>query len=128
MVEIDDDETPAGVRLSYVDAYVHHRSRLQDAEAVFLERISDLKNRMKRINQQLYALNRRRPDQQLTDDMPLISGLAIEAPAGTATVEINLDSGRESALVCLDVARERLTEEEYCRFVAEFAQAVGFYD
>ena len=126
--EIDAEEIPAGVRLSYVNTYVHTRGRLQLADLLLGERIADLKKRRKKLNKQLDALNRRRPDQQPDDDMPLISDLEDGAPAGTVCVEINLDSGTEAALAVLSVARDRLTETEFDVFAADLKETVDSYD
>ena len=124
----DAEEIPAGVRLSYVNSYVHRRNQLPLADLILSERIGDLKKRRKSLNKQLDALNRRRPDQQPDDDMPLISGMDAGAPAGTASIEINLDSGRESALAVLGVARDRLTEEEFKAWLEELLTTIGLYD
>lgn len=115
-----EDDIPAGIRLAYVKEYVSTRNGLYSAVETLTERIRELKDRRKKALKALEVFNRRRPDEQPDGAAPLLDGLDPTAPAGSAKIEISLESGKEAALTIISTARRRLTPAELEDYLAEF--------
>ena len=116
----EDDETPAGVKLSHVQTWVT-RLGLIDAELAAVESaLEDARTKRKAVLKAREEHIHTRPDEQLPSDTPLFTGLTDETPAGSVTVQINLDRGGAAAVAVLTAASARLSREDFAAWVRDF--------
>ena len=116
----EDDETPAGVKLSHVQSWVT-RLGLIDAELAAVETaLDDARTKRKAILKAREEHIHTRPDEQLPSDTPLFNGLAEDEPAWCVSVQVNLDRGGAAAVAVMTAASSRLSGEDFAAWVKDF--------
>ena len=115
-----EDETPAGVKLSYVRTWVTRLGQI-DAELAAVENaLEDARTKRKAILKAREEHIHTRPDEQLPNETPLFTGLGEDPPAGCVSVQVNLDRGGAAAVAVLTAASARLSNEDFTAWAREF--------
>ena len=115
------EETPAGVTVGYVKDWKRVRDGLERRLAEAQHRLEMARAEVKQWTNLFDAHIHRAPDERPEGDLPLLDGIEdADTPAGFVKVSVSLDDGDAAAHAVMDAAREKLTAEEFARWLEDF--------
>jgi len=115
------EETPAGVTVGYVKDWKRVRDGLERRLAEAQHRLEMARAEVKQWTNLFDAHIHRAPDERPEGDLPILDGIEdADTPAGFVKVSVSLDDGDAAAHAVMDAVREKLTTEEFARWLEDF--------
>lgn len=115
------EEVSAGVTVEYVKDWKRVRDGLERRVAEAQHRLELARAEVKQWQGLFDKHIHRAPDERPEGDLPLLDGIEdADTPAGFVKVIVSLDDGDAAAHAVMDAAREKLTAEEFARWLEDF--------